>query len=79
MAWKRGLIGAILRSETAGASKALDLHKIHRYIVNSSHYSDQSFSGTMLDSDRGDLSLKRMQVVQFVLTHLLFAINKAYF
>ena len=29
MAWKGGLIGAILRSETAGASKALDLPKIH--------------------------------------------------
>ena len=30
MAWKGGLIGAILRSETAGASKVLDLPNIHR-------------------------------------------------
>ena len=30
MYWKGGLIGAILRSETAGASKALDLPKIYR-------------------------------------------------
>ena len=34
MAWKGGLIGAILRSETSGSELALYLLKIHRYIVN---------------------------------------------
>ena len=79
MAWKGGLIGAILRSETAGASEALDLPNVHRYIVNSSRYWDPWCSGTTLDSDRSDLSSNLVQVVQFFLTLLLFAINKAYF
>ena len=61
------------------ASKALDLPKIHRYIVNSSSYSDPWFSSTMLDSDRSDLRSNSRQVVQFLLTLLLFANNKAYF
>ena len=53
------------KRDLAGVSKALDLPKIHRYIVNSSSYSDPWFSGTMLDSDRSDLSSNLMQVVQF--------------
>ena len=56
MAWKGGLIGAILQSKTAGSSKALDLPNTHRYIVNSRSNWDPWFSGTMLDSDRIDLS-----------------------
>ena len=65
--------------DASSASKALDLPKIHRKIVNSSSYSDPWFSSTMLDSDRSDLRSNSRQVVQFLLTHLLFAINKAYF
>ena len=60
------------KRDLAGASKAVDLPKIHRY-------SDPWFSGTMLDYDHSDLSSNLMPVFQFFVTLLLFAINKAYF
>ena len=48
-------------------------------IVNSRSYEDPWFCGNMLDSDRSELSSNLTQVIPYLLTLLLFAINKAYF
>ena len=59
------------KRDLAGASKALDIPKCTAKIVNSSSYSNPWFSGTMLDSDRSDLSSNIMQVVHFFNTFIV--------